>query len=104
MSRAKIKSITLAQIRNAAGPQVEVYDDPSFECYRATCKPGYCFEQPTQGLEGSGLHELVASYGFCADRSDAKADLMGRLSGVCREHAEPCEGHARGDCYWCNES
>ena len=101
---SRTKTITLAQIRKAAGPHVEIYDDRESGCYRATCEDGYCFDQPTAGVNGSGLHELVASYGFVGSRSDAKFDLLNRLSGVCREHAEPCEGNARGDCEWCNES
>ena len=110
MSKTNTKYPTLAQIRKAAGPHVTVWDDDGSECYRATCAHGYCFDQPTEGKYGSGLHELVAAYGAFGsrtrreDRGEAKADLLGRLSGVCSEVAEPCEGHARGDCSWCDGS
>jgi len=108
MSKASTKYPTLAQIRKAAGPYVKVWDDD--DCYRATCANGYCFDQPDEGRYGSGLHELVAAYASPGsspsrdDRGEAKADLLDRLSGVCAEVAEPCKGHARGDCSWCDGS
>jgi hypothetical protein len=85
--RNKATKITMAQLRKAAGPHVEVYDDRDSGCYRATCMDGWAFE-------AGELHELIADYS-CGERWYAKADLLDRLQS---EPVEPCDAPT---CDWC---
>ena len=88
------RRLRIGDVRRIAGPRVRVSFDRDCDCYRATCLPGFAFDE-------GHLHELVAVFEprSGSSRSEALADLAERLRPE-SYRALACRPCRRGECEW----